>query len=69
MIKYKNPTSGIDSYEIGEDYIKILFKSSNRIYKYNYLVAGKFNVDKMKKLAELGYGLNTYINEYKPSHI
>jgi hypothetical protein len=62
MEKYKNSNSGIYSYEIGDDYIKIRFKSSSKIYRYSYRKAGNRNVDNMKSLAIRGSGLNGYIN-------
>ncbi|MCH8518733.1 hypothetical protein LAT59_03145 [Candidatus Gracilibacteria bacterium] len=63
MIPYKNINgdSGVISYEYGEDYIKVKFKD-NSIYVYTYESAGKIHIDKMKQLADLGQGLNAYIN-------
>ena len=65
MKKYAdfNNISGVDSYEIGNDYIKIKFVSSERIYLYTYASAGIIAIEKMKMLAEKGKGLNTYINQ------
>lgn len=57
-----NGNSGIESFNIGEDYIEVKFKKSEKIYKYSYSSAGKYSVEKMKELAEKGCGLNSYIN-------
>ncbi len=59
-----NGNSGVDSYIINKDSIDVLFKGNNRIYRYSYQSAGKYNVDNMIKLAIRGYGLNGYINLY-----
>ena len=66
MTRYNNSnvTSGVDSYEIGTDYIKVKFKDGC-VYTYTYSVTGKDHVEAMKKLARQGYGLNSYINKNK----
>lgn len=58
-----NGDSGVYRYEIGTDYIKVQFKAG-ALYTYSYSKAGKDNVEMMKKLAELGDGLNSFINKY-----
>jgi hypothetical protein len=55
--------SGISAYETGKDWIKIKFKSG-QVYKYSYDSAGNKRIEAMKKLAEQGKGLATYINKY-----
>lgn len=65
MYKYQNLTgrSNVQSYEISDDSIHVVFKSgAMRNYLYNYIRPGKAVVDKMKKLAEQGFGLNSYIS-------
>ena len=57
-------TSGVHSFELQEDSIKVRFKDSARIYEYNYQSAGKQYVETMKRLAVEGRGLNTFINQY-----
>lgn len=66
MKKYRNISgeSGVDSFEIGETYIKVKFKSKPRIYTYSHNRAGKMHVDKLKLLAQRGRGLNAYINSH-----
>jgi hypothetical protein len=61
--KYKNENSGIDAYEIGEDYIKIRFKMSHETYLYNSKSPGANEVEKMKDLAISNRGLSTYISQ------
>ncbi|MDR3048819.1 MAG: hypothetical protein LBV16_03130 [Elusimicrobiota bacterium] len=56
-----NGKSGIEAYEIGDTYVAIKFKKTNKIYTYSYHLAKKHNVDNMKNLAEKGQGLNSYI--------
>ena len=63
MQRYRNENSGIVAYEIGNDYIKVQF-TDGKIYLYNYITPGKEDVDMMKRLAEAGEGLTTYINRY-----
>ncbi len=64
MVQYKNlaRNSGIHSYEIGSDYIKLKYNGTSKKYTFSYEKAGKNHVDKMKTLAERGYGLNIYIH-------
>lgn len=65
MIKYKDTsnTSNVDSYEIGENEIKVTFKGNQKKYLYNSIKPGNAKVDKMKQLAVDGEGLNRYINK------
>lgn len=66
MQTYKNVggNSGVRAFFIGEDYIDIQFSGTNRIYRYSYNSAGSEKVEKMKKLAIVGSGLNSYIMRY-----
>lgn len=57
-----NGDSGVESYYIEDDNIKVVFKSSKKIYKYSYASAGIYHVEEMKNLAINGQGLNSYIN-------
>ena len=56
--------SGVKSYEIGADYIDVLFYGNSRIYRYSYKRAGEKHVEQMKLLAIRGSGLNSYIMKY-----
>ncbi len=53
--------SGIEAYEIGDDFIRGQF-SSGSIYLYTYESAGSENIELMKGLANEGEGLNSFIN-------
>lgn len=54
--------SGIAAYTYSSDRISIKFRSGS-IYEYTYSSAGKRNIEKMKKLADKGSGLNSFINK------
>lgn len=56
--------SNIFRFEIGQDFIKIIFKKNYKIYTYSYCKAGVHHVETMKKLAISGRGLNAYIKKY-----
>ena len=64
MKRYRNSNgdSGVAAYEVGEDYILVKF-SKGGTYSYSYRKAGERHVDEMKRLAQRGSGLNTYINK------
>lgn len=65
MERYTNRSgkSGVHSYEIGNDYIKVKFNGTAKIYQWSYLGrAGQRHVDNMKVLARKGSDLNSYIN-------
>ncbi len=63
MVRYKDidRDSGVVRYEFGPEYIRVQF-SDGSIYLYTYRSAGQSNIEKMKKLATRGDGLNAYIN-------
>ncbi len=64
MQPYKNlsGSSGVQGYELGDDFIKVWFLNSDKFYVYNYVKPGKIKVMRMKKLAVSGKGLSTYIS-------
>jgi len=66
MKKYLDKTnnSGVESFEITSNSIKVKFKYSDEIYIYSYESAGKIHVENMKNLAVEGIGLSTYISKY-----
>lgn len=55
--------SGVTAYDYGRTYIKVMF-SNGSVYLYSYDSAGPERVEIMKALADRGYGLNTFINQY-----
>ncbi|MCQ2799789.1 MAG: hypothetical protein MJ228_03380 [Bacilli bacterium] len=63
FIKYRDidNDSNVDMFEIGSDFIIVVFRKCSKKYKYTYSSAGKHNVEMMKKLALSGDGLNAYI--------
>lgn len=65
MQEYKNlgGNSGVVGYSIGDDYVEVKY-IGGRIYKYSYHSADVERVEKMKKLAMEGKGLNSYISQY-----
>ncbi|WP_185218709.1 hypothetical protein [Sphingobacterium mizutaii] len=66
MERYRNSggDSVVSSFEIGNDYIAKKFLGSIRTYRYSYRKAGQSHVETMKRLAQSGSGLNSYINRY-----
>lgn len=55
--------SGIAAYECGRTWIRIQFKDGDT-YEYRATAVGAAHVKAMKKLADAGAGLNTYINTH-----
>jgi hypothetical protein len=53
--------SGVAGYEFGADYIRVQFKDG-AIYLYTHASAGAQNIEQMKRLAEAGQGLNSFIS-------
>ncbi len=53
--------SNVESFELGNDFIAVKFKSTLKIYVYSYSSAGAYNVDRAKRLAEDGSGLGSHI--------
>jgi len=60
---HRGDHSGVTHYESGEDYIKILF-NNGAIYLYTNAITGKKHIIQMKKLAEEGRGLSTYVSQH-----
>jgi len=53
--------SGVSAYEYGKDYIVVQFSTGAK-YRYTYGSAEPENIEHMKKLADNGEGLNSFIN-------
>lgn len=62
MDRYKNHggDSGVVGYEIADTSITVEFRDGS-IYLYTYQSAGAENIERMKKLAIAGDGLNSFI--------
>lgn len=56
--------SGVVGYELGDTFIRVQFNKTFKIYTYSYSSAGIEKVERMKKLAQVGDGLNSYIKLY-----
>ncbi|WP_308990432.1 hypothetical protein QLS71_002975 [Mariniflexile litorale] len=66
MERYRNSggDSGVSFYEIGSDYIIVKFSGTARTYRYSHRKAGQNHVENLKRLAQNGSGLNSYINQF-----
>jgi hypothetical protein len=53
--------SGVSAYEYRADWIQVQFKDGS-VYEYTSSSAGQGNIDTMKRLADGGDGLNSFIN-------
>lgn len=53
--------SGVSGYDYGPDWIQVMFKPGS-VYEYTYASAGQTNIENMKRLADAGDGLNSFIN-------
>ncbi len=62
MAKYRDidRDSGVSAYEIETDYIDVAFKGG-ATYRYSRRSVGADNLEAMKKLAQAGEGLNSFI--------
>jgi hypothetical protein len=60
MITYLNENSGVGGYEYGPDYI--ITKFGDKFYLYSDKVTGPANIEQMKKLADRGKGLSSFIS-------
>lgn len=63
MQRYKNlgGDSGVTAYEYRSNEIRVQFADGS-VYLYTYSSAGRGNIEKMKRLADAGQGLNSFIN-------
>ena len=62
MEKYKNLSrdSSVYAYKIGMNYIDVQFNDGS-IYRYSYKSVGSSNVEQMKRYAQAGDGLGSFI--------
>lgn len=58
-----NGDSGVQSYEIGDGSITVHFERGGS-YLYTNQSAGAEHIAEMQRLAQIGDGLNAYINQH-----
>jgi hypothetical protein len=63
-----NRKSNVLAYEIGNDYIRVIFNKTDAIYTYNSQMPGHSHVEQMKLFARRGIGLNSYIGTRIKKH-
>ncbi|MFL9897410.1 hypothetical protein PQR71_04470 [Paraburkholderia fungorum] len=65
MEHYRNLSgdSGVDAYEIGDDFVAVRFKPGV-VYWYTKASVGTKHVAALKRLARRGQGLSTYISQH-----
>lgn len=65
MKKYRDiaGNSGVTAYESDDESIVVEFNHA-AVYRYTYASAGKRTIEKMKRLANEGKGLSTYISRF-----
>ena len=66
MQRYRNLAgdSGVVAYAITPSSISVKFVGADSIYEYSHASAGKAHVEEMKRLAQAGRGLSTYISQH-----
>lgn len=63
----RDNNSNIEQTEYGVDWITVDFKDRSQ-YNYTYRSAGRDAIEEMKRLADCGDGLNSYISRHKPPY-
>lgn len=65
MEHYRNRSgdSGVEAYEIGDDFVKLRFKAG-AVYWYTEASVGIRHLAVLKRLARRGQGLSTYISQH-----
>jgi len=58
--------SGVEAFQVGNDFIRVKFKHEPNPYKYTFRSAGKMVVEEMKSLAIDQRGLSTFIAQNNP---
>jgi hypothetical protein len=66
MTPYSNLSGdfGVVAYDVGDDFIKVQFRHSRKVYVYNSAKPGWSHVQQMQRLAAAGRGLSTYISQH-----
>ncbi|QTQ33738.1 Uncharacterized protein pbN1_37530 [Aromatoleum bremense] len=65
MQLYKNLSgqSGVAAFEIGVDFVKVVFHGNPRVYVYSARNITPAKIEHMKQLAAAGRGLATFISQ------
>ena len=65
MERYRNLSgdSGVEAYEIGDDFVKVRFRPGV-VYWYTKASVGAKHLVLLKRLAQRGQGLSTYISQH-----
>lgn len=72
MTPYHSKTgkkSGVTAFRIGEEYIKVKFEHSEKIYTYTYDSEDRSTIEEMKSLALAQKGLSTFISKHDPRYV
>ncbi len=66
MQKYEDidKDSKVECFQNNETSIKVRYKDSSKVYVYSYDKPGRLHVERMKRLALSGDGLNSFVNKY-----
>ena len=60
--RHRGGEAGVVAYDYGVDWIRLQFAGSSRIYEYPRGRIGAVNLGVMKRLADAGRGLTTFVN-------
>jgi hypothetical protein len=63
LTPYGSGNSGITAFQYGGDWIRVQFKNGVT-YEYRSSEIGNHHLNAMKRLADIGKGLNTYISNH-----
>jgi curved DNA-binding protein CbpA len=61
---YRNKDSGVSEFEYGADWIRVKFRDGE-FYEYRASKIGQSHINEMKRLADAGEGLTTYVNTHR----
>ncbi|MGV3661025.1 MAG: hypothetical protein ACO1TE_12630 [Prosthecobacter sp.] len=58
-----NRDSGVTAFDLGKGWIRVRFQDGT-VYEYTAASVGRRHLSQMKRLAEAGHGLSTYISTH-----
>lgn len=61
--RHRHADTGVVAYHYGDDWIELRFKGGER-YRYTAESVGRKHLVAMKRLADSGEGLTTYVNTH-----